>query len=69
MYQNLIKYLVLAAFFYILAIALQTSVVYTTSDPEEVLNLTKASSAMLMISAVFLLVAVVFAFRTNRAYY
>ena len=69
MYQNLIKFLVLAAFFYILAIALQTSVVYTTSDPEEVLNLTKASSAMLMISTLCLVVAVVLAFRTNRTYY
>ena len=69
MYENLIKFLVLSAFLYVLAIALQTSIVYINSDPETVLNLTKAASAMLIISALSLLIGVFFVFKRRRDYY
>jgi len=66
MYENLIKFLVIAAFLYILAVALQTSMVFTPNEPDTVLTLSKTSSVLLFFSAVALLVGVFYAFRHGR---
>lgn len=58
MHHFLIMYLVVAAMFYVLAVCLQTAVVFTTNDPDTVMGLSKASSVMLMLSVVFLILSV-----------
>lgn len=66
MYEKLIIFLVIAAFLYILAVALQTSMVFAPNEPDTVLTLSKTSSVLLILSAVSLLVGVIFAVRHSR---